>query len=392
MPVLPSEPVPERWRVILVEDEPDIRAQVREFLNGEVVQGRALEIHEIGSFEDALAEIRRRQVDLLILDVFQGSPRAGGREAGIELLHALQSTGFVPVVLYTAHAERVEEHRSHFVRLVAKDVNGLERLRDEIHALFDLRIPAIYRGVVTHVDRVLRDYMWQFVQEHWDVFRPIADRPEFLHVLLQRLSATLSRDGIGEVTRFVFGDSAASTVAEGTVHPAELYIMPPLSPETGQLGDVRVRPRGDGTDEYIVILWPSCDMVDTPPRTPKTARVHCAIAELLDEATEVISCKANPSKTKRRAVAALLGNERAESPDRYHALPGLCDIPNLLLDFQRVEILALDVVVSLPCRATLASPYAESVSARYVHYLGRLGTPDVDIEYVLRRMDLPPLP
>lgn len=390
-PAQEAESLPDRWRIILVEDEPDIRAQVKEFLSGEVIQGIPIEVVEIGRFDDALEEIRRRQVDLLILDVFQGSALAGGREAGIELLRALQSTGFVAVVLYTAHPEKVEEHRTHFVRLVGKDVNGLEQLRDQIRELFDLRIPLIHRAVVTHMDRVLRDYMWGFVQKHWDVFQPIAAKPEFLYILLQRLAASFASDRVEGVVRLVFGAEAVRDVVEDTVHPAEQYIMPPLTPGVGQLGDVRVRTGDNGTAEHLVILWPSCDMVRTAARLPKTDRVHCAVATRLDDTTEFRACKEAPSKRKRDAVEAILSNMRAASPDRYHAIAGLCDLPDLLLDFQRIEILSLEQVVALECKATLASPYAEALSGRYVRYLGRLGTPDIDAEYVLKRMGLDPL-
>ena len=52
-------------------------------------------------------------------------------------------------------------------------------------------------------------------------------------------------------------------------------------------------------------------------------------------------------------------------------------------------------MVTLPCDelndldrlASLDSPFAEAVLARFTRYFGRLGTPDLDVDFVLSNLE-----
>ena len=59
--------------------------------------------------------------------------------------------------------------------------------------------------MVSHVDRVLGSYMWDFVLANWDDFKGFAEKPEFLRLVVQRLAATLSREGVTTLMTDVFG-------------------------------------------------------------------------------------------------------------------------------------------------------------------------------------------
>ena len=89
------------------------------------------------------------------------------------------------------------------------------------------------------------------------------------------------------------------------------------------------------------------------------------------------------SNTKRKKVERLVQNTRDESPDRYHFLPGVWDIPDLVVDFQNLEHIALSDIKGLVCLATLASPFSEALGARFQRYIGRIGTPDLDVSTVV---------
>ena len=145
-----GKPSPPPWRVIVVEDEQAILEHVIAYLGEKVFDGRRLELIALDDFDRALSEIQQRQVDLLILDVFRGKVSDGADPAGIRLLEEVKKRGFVPTVLLTAHPEKVSDQKSHFVRLVGKESGYLERLYSEIASLFDLRIPQMYRAMVTH--------------------------------------------------------------------------------------------------------------------------------------------------------------------------------------------------------------------------------------------------
>jgi len=262
-------------------------------------------------------------------------------------------------------------------------------LKTQIEELFALRIPQLHRAVVNHVDRTLGSYMWSFVLLKWNDFREFADKPEFLRLVVQRLAATLTREGIEKMTAELYGEGKMSEADDPEkIHPAECYIKPPIGTDP-LLGDVRVRAEGDQRD-HLVVLWPSCDMVGIGGRLPKTNAILCAGAMPLTKAPEVEAWRQSPSATKEESVRRILKNMRKALPDqevgssdRYHFLPGVWDIPDLVVDFQKLEHLPLDTVKSFTCLGTLASPFAEALGSRFGRYLGRIGTPDLNLDLVM---------
>ena len=373
------------WNVLLVEDDDTVRRQVLEYLSEESFASRRLNIIEISDLDKALNLIHERKADLVILDIYRGTARKGGEQTGIRILESIKKSGFVPVVLYTALPEGLEEQRSSFVRLVGKDAGGLERLKAEITELFHIRVPQVHRAIVNHLDRALSSYMWQFVQVNWTEFSSIVNKPEFLRLIIQRLAMTFAREGISKMTEEVYGTLSAREATDvDNVHPAEYYIKPPLGKDP-LLGDIRLRQSAEKI-EYLVVLWPSCDMVSTGGRTPKTLHVLCTRSLLAKDAPEVVDWVSAPNKSKQKKLERLVKNTRDESPDRYHFLPGVWDIPDLVVDFQILEHIALDEVKGYTCLGTLASPFAEALGARFQRYIGRIGTPDLEVNCVLTQI------
>jgi hypothetical protein len=136
-----------------------------------------------------------------------------------------------------------------------------------------------------------------------------------------------------------------------------------------------------------VVVWPSCDMATSNGRKPKTDTILCARASLFSDSAEVTALKAENSQKKQQKVKLLISNTRDPnfgSPERVHFLPGICDVPALLVDFQALEDMPLADARSLDCVASLASPFAEHLSSRFLRYIGRLGTPDIDSDLILK--------
>lgn len=376
------------WNVLLIEDDDTVRRQVREYLEQESFASRKLNITDIADINQALNIIRERKADLVILDVYRGTAQKGGEQIGIRVLESIKRSGFVPVVLYTALPEGLESQIARFVRLVSKDAGGLERLKNEITELFRIRIPQIHRAVVNQLDHTLSSYMWEFVQTRWDEFEPFIEDSEFLRLIVQRLVMTFTHGEMDSMIEEVYGTPKPDQPnEEDCVHPALYYIKPPIG-QNPELGDIRLR-QSSATKEYLVVLWPSCDMVLTKKRKPKTEYVLCVIASLAKGEEEIQEWVNGFSATKQEKVERLINNTRntkGKSPDRYHFLPGIWDIPDLVVDFQKLEHVGLDDIRKYNCIATLASPFAEAFAARFQRYIGRLGTPDINTDAVLSRM------
>jgi CheY-like chemotaxis protein len=379
------------WLVLLIEDNEQMRKDILEELQDAEIGGRTIVVRPVEDFQTALDEVRERRADLVILDVYRDTPMVGGDPAGLAVLDELQNTGFVSVILYTAHPEGAKGRETPFVKVVGKDDAGVAKLRTEVEFVFNSRLPHLFRAIVSHFDRTLRDYMWGFVQQRWDSLAQIGGQPEFLRILLRRLAASLSREGIDQIAAEAFGDSGEKySLEHDQAHPAEYYTMPPIGDDV-RFGDIRVIENDGGSKEIRVIVWPSCDLVTTGGRTLKVDKVSCALAVPLADLPEMKDWAAAPGDTsKRKAVAAVIRNQRRGkglSDERFHYLPAFGNIPDIVIDFREVDRLPVANVTKSDCLATVASPFAELIAARYVRYIGRPGVPDLDSEGLLNRLE-----
>lgn len=375
----------ELWRVVYVEDEPEYRRQVKEFLEGAEFEYGALEVTAVDNFSDAKALLASRKVDLVVLDVFD-APITDHNAAGLNVLAQWKATGFAPVVLYTALPETVAEEVGPFVELVAKD-SGPEALLEAIGRLFKSRVPQTHRAIADHIEGAVRSYMWEFVAANWDQFKDLTSHPEFLRLLLARLSAELGRN-LRPVIERLYGGEHKDPSPE-LVHPAAYYVKPPVGTDA-LLGDLRVV---DGA--IVFVLWPSCDMVMRDGKC-KVDSILCARTTKLVDTAEYASLKAareekSAPKTKKamESLERLCRNQRdgkGVQSERYHFLPQVWDIPAVVIDFAELTHLSMTKVRESVCIATVASPYAEAVNARFLRYIARIGTPDLDLEIVMKSL------
>jgi hypothetical protein len=381
---VPTKRVEENgWKVLLVEDDETTVRQIGEFFAGHEFDGKRLDFTPITDWDRAIGLIKERKADLVILDIYRGKAAAGAERIGEVVLQDLQRSGFVPVVIHTNLPEGLEGLRSEFVRLVPK-TDGLPKLSEEIGSLFTKRIPQLNRAILNHVDRALCEYMWGFVARKWAGLKEIADRPEFVRLLLHRLAFSFARVGVEQAVSEAFQGYKGTPLSPETVHPAEFYIMPPMGSDP-YLGDVRIRKTGDRT-EFLVVIWPSCDFVSTGGRTPKTDIVLCARAAPLADCIEAREYAAEPSETKRKKLRSLMANNLNSSlgsAASTHYLPGFLNVPDLIVEFRKLEVPALDDLKKMTCLGTLASPYAEEMSFRFDCYRGRLGVPDLDLDQII---------
>ena len=378
------------WTVVLVEDNATTRESIKDYFDGKLFDNRPLVFQEIADWQDAFWLIQERKVDLVILDIYRGEARIGGERVGERVLAQIEKTGFTSVILFTNLPEGLDAATNAFVRLVPK-LDGLAGLERAVTAVFATKIPQMHRAIVDQLDKTLCSYMWGFVVKQWDGLKDIADKPEFLRLLIQRLAISLVREGIDSAVAQAFGQQGSTSTAGDKIHPAEMYIKPPIGPDP-LLGDVRVRKKttNGGTEkEYLVVVWPSCDMVSANGRTPKTDTILCVRTTLFTNSKEVVALHDGNTKTNQTNTKKLIANNRDSkfgTTDRFHFLPEVCDLPALVVDFQAVEAISLSDARSLECAASLASPFAEHLASRFLRYIGRLGTPDVDSDLIVNQL------
>ena len=378
------------WQALYVDDDPDLCRQVEEYLDGEVVGGSedVLRVQAITDFESALGELESRRIDLLILDVRVGpygqEPPDFVEEEGVRIINAVRERRFVPVVFYTGLDYKVRSMESPVVRIVEK-TEGLPILLRTIREIFDTALPQTNRALVRHLESVQRDYMWDFVSENWNSFAGGADRRELAYLLAKRLAISLSGPGIRQLAQDM-GDTTGEFTSDERVHPMLYYLLPPVAPAplAGDLYHGAISEQAG----YWILITPSCDMVTGREKADFMLFARCLN---LAEQPEFASWKAGlpePSNNANRRLRSLLGNNRQDGqPERFYFLPGALTLPDLVVDFQQLATLPRDRASSLERRASLDSPFAEAFLARFARYFGRLGTPDLDVESVMSRLN-----
>jgi DNA-binding response OmpR family regulator len=84
-------------RILLVDDEPDLRRMVRQYLEAE-----GFAVAEAANGTEALDQVRSSSPDLILLDVSMPAPD------GFEVLQTVRRTSDVPVIMLTARSEEID--------------------------------------------------------------------------------------------------------------------------------------------------------------------------------------------------------------------------------------------------------------------------------------------
>jgi CheY-like chemotaxis protein len=373
------------WQLLFVDDDPGFCRQIQEFLDGETIPpDDRLQVKTLNDFGDALNELETYRFDLLILDVRLGPHSiTPDEEAGITTLQAIQQRRFIPVVFYTGLPNLVRHLVTPLIQVVEK-TEELPRLLDSLKSIFATRVPAVNRALIRRLETIQRDYMWDFVANHWGQFGDTSDHTSLAYLLARRLATSLSGSGIQQLAQEL-GDSAGTTVAEGHVHPMRYYVIPPVEPAP-LVGDIYQGQVGEHNG-YWALLTPSCDMVTGREKAELVLLARCLPLTEQVEYQQWRDGLPTPSRTINGKLQDLLRNNRRDSQsERFLFLPGALSLPDLVVDFQQLVTLQRDHMGGLERLASLDSPFAEALLARFTRYFGRLGTPDLDIAVLLQRL------
>jgi hypothetical protein len=293
--------------------------------------------------------------------------------AGLKIFELLKKTRFVPVVFYTAFAHKVISLQTNFVRVLSKS-DDVTKVKDEVRRVMATRLPALAR----RIEEVQRSYMWDFVSVHWKDFPQPADQADIAYLLARRLAIALEAIA-GELAAKVGGVSETpATLAKA--HPMVMYVVPPIGPHP-LAGDI-ISEMVDGQEIYWLILTPSCDFAQA-----KAHHFTLAKCERLVDREEFKKWLEKKDASSTQRFEQLIEDKRS---DRFKFLPRAFFVPDLVVDFQQLRSLGIESMKNFRQIATLDSPFAESVVARFSRYFNRLGTPDIDKVVVINRLQATP--
>ncbi|RLC90205.1 MAG: hypothetical protein DRI77_15000 [Chloroflexi bacterium] len=292
------------------------------------------------------------------------------------------------MIFYTAvpHLVRdLEDQEKPLIQVVEK-TEGLSQVLEAIGKILATGIPAINRALIRHLEVVQRDYMWDFVAKHWEQYSNQSDYIALAYLLASRLAVSLSGPGIQQLAQDM-GGTVGDAIVAGKVHPMQYYLLPPVEPNP-LAGDLYKGKIGEQS-RYWILLTPSCDMAHN--KAEKVLLALCRHIEEFDEYQKWSRSQSlpEPSNTRRKKLEGLLTDKRRVrdgQPERYHCLPAALLVPGLVVDFQQLITLSRKELDTLERIASLDSPFAEALVSRFTRYFGRLGTPDLDTDYVLSQI------
>lgn len=386
------------FRILLVEDETEVLKRMARSLHDRL--GSEIELVQELDFDVALERLKHEHFDVVVLDVRKGDPQSSilneDVEAGILCFRAIRSRRFIPVIFHTGLPSAVRELESPVVRVIGKSGHPSE-LADAVEALVKSGLPSVGMAMFRHVERIQREYMWDFGAKAWE--RHGKGRPEdFVHLLARRLALSFDGAGVQDLLREIVGGPSDSA-PDGSglphlmelesatgLHPVRMYIMPPLRSDVHSMGDLYAEPNG----AVWLLLTPSCDLVCEGGRAAKVNEVVVSRCWLLSEQDEYKEWrKIGSSKSKENLLRNLLKNRREGKgiqAERYFFLPGMFELPDLVVDFTTIRGISLEEISKMNHLASLDAPFAASLLATFQRYFGRFGTADLDLDVVFRKL------
>jgi hypothetical protein len=366
-----GDPVGTKWRFLIVEDKEVFVRQLSEAAPHFVSGPDTADVIVCETFAEGAKRLSSEKFDVLILDLkddSDSSVSADSDPAGLAIFDILKKTRFMPVVFYTALAHKIRSAETAFVRVVEK-TQGVRRVVEEVRRIFATRLPMLTR----QIEETQRKYMWEFVTNHWKDFNQPAEQSDVAYLLARRLALSME-NAANELALDIVGANLATK--NGKAHPMIMYVVPPVTknPLAGNIVSEVV----EGIEQFWIILTPSCDFAQS-----KADHVILAKCERLSDKDEFKKWTAEKSNSNVNRFEQLIEDKRG---DRFKFLPRAFFIPDLVVDFQQLRSINCESLKQFRQVATLDSPFAESVLARFARYFSRLGTPDIGKEIILSRL------
>jgi len=226
------------------------------------------------------------------------------------------------------------------------------------------------RGII---EETLHKVFWENIadsMEYWK--KEVEDKDKIEKVLSRHILAHLAES----LKLTVEGDFEKC-------HPAEVYIIPPVKKDFFT-GDI-LKDKDSG--EYFLILTPACDMElrKQGDNNIKRNADKIILSKLIkfSQVPEVSEYIKNQSKEKKKDVEKYMKNKKG----RYHYLPSFgIQIPGFLIDFQDINQIDQEELASYDRVASIDEPFLKDIIARFTSYYARQGSPDLDMDIILRRL------
>jgi hypothetical protein len=353
------------WRVLVIDDivkmTDDAKRELSDAFDGSDL---IVNVEVENDFRRGYERVAAGECDIVVLDVRRDRKNGEAEDSarGRRVYSEIREARFLPVIFWTALPEDVmDDEMDPLVRVFAKD--ELQRIPDAIRAAIASGVVDVMANIESHVADVMRRYLWDELAPNWQEDTG-GDPREVAYVLITRIASSLRAQDIpGLMDR-----------------PSHRYVYPPVSDafESGQLLHRSRRRAGAVFDEWFVIVTPACDL-----KQAKADFVLLARARSLSSLARYHNwAEQGMSNSKWKELEKLLSG----ALQRYEYLPAFRDIPDLVVDFEDTLAVPKKSMRYYTRKASLNSPFSEALLAKHSQFLGRIGTPDLNLGPIKTRL------
>lgn len=348
-------------RVLLVDDSDEMLDDIESGLRGALAD-LELEFRRSSSFDDAEKMLALEDFDLVVLDVMDGDSSTGDLTRGRTLYLRIHETRWIPVVFYSGIAqEETDLARPPLVATIVKgDTAGLYAAT---RGALASNAASTARTVATEIDRLTRRFFRDHVSEYWAAY-DLFSADELQRVLVNRLAAWMREWKIGGV------EPDALVPIGHEAESSNYYLVPPVAQHGLRSGSVL-----RSGDDWFIMLTPTCDLF-FDDGTKRRTKADYALLGIALPALEVVSAQKSPREILSGHV----------NRSRWYYLPAFLNIPDIVVDFERVLSVPIEDLDAYERVADLDSPFAEHLVSRHSQWRGRVGKPDIDADLALARI------
>lgn len=355
-------------KILYVEDEVAAATELKDILEAQTIEELSIVVDVENNFTAGLAKIPNNDYNIIILDLCDNQ-KGQNDKSGESILEEVQKTSFSPVIFYSGHAHNIKSLESDVVRVIGKGTGGSDSLEDAIRCLIKTKLAFLKESIHNHIDETLKSYFWDIIHPRRSLFNSKSVDYNLGYLFLRRIASSLSKNGINKILNIA--------TSSDVVHPMEFYIYPIATTEEFSFGEILKQ-----GDEYFVVLTPTCDFQLRGSKRKVEYIVLNRAMELSKHTTAQENYIKSQSSSSKEELSRLVKNN---SP-RYHFLPKTPFLPNLIMDFQNKILIPYTDLSKYERIAMLDSPYAESMLIRHIAYYNRIGTPDLDVDYIINNL------
>lgn len=348
-------------KLLIVENEPE---QVQLYLDVIESFNKTSEIQIIpdpyDSLETGQKAIKDNYYDAAIIDLklASGTPEL----QGMEIVNSIIDNLRFPVFIVSGSIGQIDKPENALFKKRLRDTD-FKGILEEIVGIYKTGITKIL-GKKGEISEYLTKIFWNHLSNSIDIWIEDEKRtPDEKHKSLLRYTLLHIQEYLELTEESGFED----------YHPAEVYITPVIKPNvfTGDLVNK------NGTDEYFIVLTPSCDLAQTKAKDILLVNLEPTNSSIINEKVKVITKNKASSEVIEESEIILQNLIHNTYSNKYHFLPKYKEINGGLINFQKLNAVRVKEFNNNFNRvASINSGFTKDIVARFSYYYSRQGSPD----------------